>query len=119
MIFFKQIFTWWNRQTLGTMILTIFTGRFKGKDQLGNKYYENRKGKRWVIYSGVIDASKIPPEWHLWIHFLTNKVPDNSSTKYEWEKEHQPNMTGTESAYRPKKIIESKDIKKKYETWKI
>jgi len=118
MIFFKQIFTWWNRQTLGTMILTIFTGRFKGKDQFGNKYYQNKGGKRWVIYKGTIDSSKIPPEWYLWIHFLTNKVPDNLSKQYEWEKKHQPNMTGTKYAYRPKKIIESKNVEKKYETWK-
>ena len=37
--------------------------------------------------------------------------------KYSWEKKHEPNLTGTHKAYRPKKIIESKNIKKKYETW--
>ena len=66
--FFKKIFTWWNQDTFGTRIQTIFSGKFKGKDNFGNKYYENKKGKRWVIYSDEIDASKIPVEWYSWIH---------------------------------------------------
>ena len=57
--FFKQIFVWWNQQTLGTRIQTILFGKFVGKDSFGNKYYENKSGKRWVIYKGEIDATKI------------------------------------------------------------
>ena len=56
---FKKIFIWWNQETLGTKLKTIFTGNFVGSDSLGNKYYMNKAGKRWVIYSGEIDASKI------------------------------------------------------------
>jgi len=33
-------------------------GKFVGSDSTGNKYYESKAGKRWVIYSGEIDASK-------------------------------------------------------------
>ena len=44
--FFKQIFVWWNQQTLGTRIQTILFGKFVGKDSFGNKYYENKNGKR-------------------------------------------------------------------------
>ena len=55
--FFKQLFVWWNQQTLGTRIETLMLGKLKGKDSLGNKYYENKSGKRWVIYNGEIDAS--------------------------------------------------------------
>ena len=40
----KQIFTWWNRQTLGTFLKTIFFGKFVGKDTFGNKYYKSKKG---------------------------------------------------------------------------
>ena len=58
--FFKQIFVWWNQQTLGTRIQTILFGKFVGKDSFGNKYYQNKSGKRWVIYNGEIDATKIP-----------------------------------------------------------
>ena len=32
----KEIFTWWNRQTLGTRINTIIFGRLKGEDSFGN-----------------------------------------------------------------------------------
>ena len=48
--FFKQIFIWWNRQTFGTRIQTFFSGKFVGQDSFGNKYYENKSGKRWIIY---------------------------------------------------------------------
>ena len=119
MNFLKQIFTWWNRQTIGTMILTIFSGKLKGIDEFGNKYYESKSGKRWVIYKNVIEASNIPPKWFSWIHFTSKKLPDSNYKKYFWEKKHLPNLTGTNKAYRPKKIIEGSTIKKKYETWKV
>ena len=117
--FLKQIFTWWNRSTFGTMILTILFGKHKGTDEFGNKYYQSKAGKRWVIYKGTVEASKIPPEWYSWIHFLNDKIPEKIQKKYTWEKKHTPNLTGTKEAYRPGKIVENKNIKKKYETWKI
>ena len=100
------------------MILTIFSGKLKGIDEFGNKYYESRSGKRWVIYKDVVEASNIPPNWYSWIHFTSNKLPVPNQKKYYWEKKYVPNLTGTNKAYRPKKITESK-ICKKYETWKI
>ena len=115
----KQIFTWWNRQTIGTMILTFFSGKLKGTDEFGNKYYESKSGRRWVIYEKTVEASNIPSNWHNWIHFTNNKLPVANQKKYFWEKRHVSNLTGTNEAYRPKKIIENKTIKKKYETWKI
>ena len=48
---FKKIFTWWNRDTLGTRLKTILFGKFVGKDSFGNRYYESKNGKRWVIYN--------------------------------------------------------------------
>ena len=48
----------------------------------GNKYYESKKGKRWVIYyADEIDASKIPVEWYSWIHFTPNKIEKNHEFK--------------------------------------
>ena len=115
--FFKKIFTWWNRDTLGTRIKTIFTGKFVGKDNFGNKYYQNKQGKRWVIYSGEIDSSKIPVEWYSWMHFTPNKIEKTHNfKKYDWQKPHQPNLTGTEKAYYPYK--EKDATKKKYKAWK-
>ena len=114
---FKKIFTWWNQDTFGTRIKTILTGKFVGKDSFGNKYYENKKGKRWVIYNGEIDASKIPVEWYSWIHFTQNKIEKKHDfQKYEWQKPHQHNLTGTNNSYYPYK--NKNVLKKKYKSWK-
>ena len=118
--FFKQIFTWWNRQTFATFIYTLFTGKLIGADEFGNKYYTNSKKKRWVIYKNRTESSSIPPEWHLWIHFLTEKKPANDIKKFPWQKKHEENLTGTQKAYKPEGSLSSESIKsmKKYETWK-
>ena len=79
--FVKQIFTWWNHQTLGTRIYTIIFGKFKGSDYFGNKYYQNKSGKRWIIYNGEVDATKIPNEWYSWMHYLNNKIEHNHEIK--------------------------------------
>jgi len=114
---FKKIFTWWNRDTFGTRLQTIFFGKFVGKDSFGNKYYESKKGKRWVIYAGEIDASKIPVEWFSWIHFTPNKIEKNPAVKkYDWQKSHKPNLTGTKDAYFPNKKKDA--LEKKYKSWK-
>ncbi len=113
----KQFFTWWYRQTFGTFLKTLFFGKFVGKDELGNKYYKNKKDERWVVYSKNIDASKITSDWFLWMHHTINEPPNNKQEKYSWQKKHSENLTGTNKAYKPNKIINSNQ-KKKYETWK-
>ena len=119
--FFKQIFIWWHRQTPGTFLYTLFTGKLIGIDDFGNKYYSNFKGKRWVIYKNKVESSKIPPEWHLWIHFLTNEKPLANTIKFKWQKEHEENLTGTAKAYKPDGSLasDSKKNAKKYDTWKF
>ena len=118
--FLKQIFTWWNRQTIGTFIYTLFTGKLAGRDEFGNKYYSNSKGKRWVIYKDKVEASKIPPEWHLWIHFLKKNIPLKNMDKFLWQKKYEENLTGTKKAHKPEGSLtsDSKKSMKKYETWK-
>ena len=118
--FFKQLFTWWNRQTLGTFIYTVVFGKFVGKDEFENKYYTNSSGKRWVIYNDIVESSKIPAEWHSWIHFMNDKLPIENFKKYDWQKKHEENMTGTKSAYKPEGSLSEKEKKdlKRYETWK-
>jgi|TARA_B110000240_G_scaffold50730_1_gene58003 NADH:ubiquinone oxidoreductase subunit len=111
------IFTWWNRQTFGTFLKTLFFGIFVGKDELGNKYYKNKKNERWVIYSADIEATKITSSWFMWIHHTIDKIPNNNERKYLWQKEHLENKTGTKESYRPTKIKKDDKIKK-YETWK-
>jgi len=119
--FFKMVFTWWNRQTIGTFIYTLFTGKFVDKDEFGNKYYKNLKGKRWVIYKNDVESTKIPPEWHAWIHYVIPNKPSVNSKKFSWQKKYEENLTGTKKSYKPEGSLASSTKKnmKKYETWKI
>ncbi len=112
----SQIFTWWNKQTVGTFLKTLFTGKLVGKDKFGNKYYRNKRDERWVIYSSDIEASKITSEWFMWIHHTVDKPPTDNKP-YFWQKEHLENLTGTENAYKPNKIKKD-DSFKKYNVWK-
>ncbi len=115
--FIKEILTWWNRQTIGTRLHTIFFGKFVGEDEFGNKYYENKKRKkRWVIYKGEIEATKIPVEWYSWMHSIKNKIEDTHDLKkYDWQLKHSSNLTGTDKAYNPQKNQDAN--KKKYKSW--
>jgi len=119
--FLKLIFTWWNRQTLGTFIYTFFLGKYVGLDEFGNKYYSNSKDKRWVIYKNNVESSKISSEWYLWIHFLSNEKPSNKEHRYLWQKQRKQNLTGTKEAYKPEGSLsrDSKRNLKKYDTWKF
>ena len=113
----KQIFTWWNHQTLGTRLTIFFFGKLVGKDSFGNKYYQTKKGKRFLIYNGEVDDSKIPNEWYSWMHFTPNKIENiHELKKFEWQKQSKPNLTGSNDAYSPKDNTDA--IKKKYKTWK-
>ena len=114
---FKIIFTWWNKQTLGTYLKTLFFGIYVGKDEFGNRYYKSKKNERWVIYSSEIEATKITSEWYLWMHHTTNILPNEKDKKHLWQKKHSENKTGTKESYKPIKIKKEQNLKK-YETWK-
>jgi NADH dehydrogenase len=48
---------------------------------------------------------------------MNNKIEnDHNLKKYDWQKEHLPNQTGSENSYHPKK--HNNVIKKKYKSWK-
>ena len=105
---FKIIFTWWNKQTLGTFLKTLFTGIYVGKDEFGNKYYKNKKNERWVIYSKDIEATKITSDWYLWMHHTIDKIPEsNDQIKYSWQKNHLENQTGTKNSFKSFKNTKS------------
>ena len=124
MKFLLQFFTWWNGQTLGTRFYTWRKGELVGEDQDGNKYYRDRSGKRrWVIYNGLADASRVSPDWHGWLHHTVDTLPhEEDYTAREWQKPHRPNMTGTPQAYRPAGSIltpaERPAATGDYEAWK-
>ena len=100
----KIIFTWWNRQTFGTFLKTLFSGKYVGKDEFGNKYYKNKEDERWVVYSREIEATKITSDWFMWMHHTLDKIPEDNKKKYLWQKDHSENKTGTKDAYKPIKI---------------
>jgi len=62
--FLKIIFTWWNGQTIGTFLNTLFFGKLVGIDDSKNKYYVDSKDRRWVIFNSEVEATKIPPKFH-------------------------------------------------------
>ncbi|HLY54392.1 MAG TPA: NADH:ubiquinone oxidoreductase subunit NDUFA12 [Stellaceae bacterium] len=100
--------------TIGTRLFTWWRGELVGSDGAGNRYYRERKRaplvkgggmesreRRWVLYKGEPEASKVPPEWHGWLHHITDDLPDPSAARRPWQKPHLPNQTGTAHAYRP------------------
>jgi NADH:ubiquinone oxidoreductase subunit len=88
--------------TIGTRLMTWWKGERVGEDQFGNHYYKAKRGhRRWVVYRGRAEASKVPPQWHAWLHYTIDAVPGGDGGGPEWERQHQPNLTGTEHAYHP------------------
>ena len=91
--------------TIGTFLFTLARGNQVGADEFGNRYYVERRARkgmrqrRWVRYRGINEASKVPPEWHAWLHY-THDAPIEAK-RADWQKSHLPNMTGTANAYRP------------------
>ena len=106
--FFKKIFTWWDGATVGTSLSVWRYGNKVGTDSLGNTYYLSKKGdKRWVVYNGSNDASRIPPEWYSWMHHQIDGLPDDVlPPPQKFQKPPRPNMTGTPEAYRPSGALE-------------
>ncbi len=112
--FLLRLFTWWNGQTFGTQLWTALYGEFVGEDEFGNRYYRTKGGKidpalgierRWVIYSGIAEASTVPPSWFGWLHHTVDLPPTQEKPKpYRWEKPHRPNLTGTAGCTSPQRI---------------
>ncbi len=99
----RAIFIWWRGPTLGTLLATLFTGQHVGEDKFGNRYYESKKGRRWVIYNGTVEASRIPPDWHGWLHKTFKEPPTTAPFPAKgWEREHQPNLSGTRAPIIPR-----------------
>ncbi len=99
--------------SLGTRLYTWLKGEEVGRDRFGNRFFREkgggkvhadsiRKERRWVMYEGEVEASRVPPEWHAWLHHtIAEPPPPGDPVRRPWEKEHRPNLTGTGEAYRP------------------
>ncbi len=122
MKFLLQLLIWWNGQTLGTRLYTWRKGQLVGEDEDGNKFYQSKDGKkRWVIYVGEVEATKISAEWYGWLHHMFDNNPVNDPLPHkDWELPNQENQSGTPNAYRPKGSIlapKPADLGTDYEAW--
>lgn len=113
MKFLAKIFTWWNGATIGTLLHSWRHGEHVGTDAQGNRYYRSRRKssdgreRRWVIYDGSNDASRVPPEWHGWLHGAFDDVPESYLPPARiWEADYTPNATGTPAAYLPQGALQ-------------
>lgn len=120
---FKNMFTWWEGASLGTALFSWRNGRRVGSDSLGNVYFQARKdGRRWVIYNGSNDSSRVPPEWFSWLHHQIEGLPDDALPPApKFLKAATPNLTGTPLAYRPSGAMERGGVRQAasgdYEAW--
>jgi NADH:ubiquinone oxidoreductase subunit len=111
--FLSKIFTWWDGATIGTSLFSALNGERVGTDAQGNEYYRSKKKsgdgreRRWVIYNGANDASRVPSEWHGWLHHSYDELPESHLPPAKiWEVDYTPNPTGTSGAYRPQGALE-------------
>lgn len=121
MNFLLSFLTWWNGQTLNTRFYTWTKGVKVGEDDQGNRYFQSRDGKRrWVIYNGEMEASRVPTDWHGWLHHTFNDLPTDKPLRHKaWEKPHHENLTGTPAAYAPagSQRLAAPADRRDYEAW--
>jgi NADH:ubiquinone oxidoreductase subunit len=89
--------------TVRTRFFTWLNGEQVGTDPLGNRYFRHKKAgdrRRWVLFNGEAEASRVPPEWHAWLHYTTDEFP-RPGQNLPWQRPHQENLTGTPEAYKP------------------
>ena len=113
--------TWWNGQTLNTQLYTWRKGVKVGQDEQGNTYYRSRDDeRRWVIFNGESEASRVSPEWHGWLHHTWKQTPVDAPLKHKsWEKPHSENLTGSALAYAPLGSLRQTQpvARQDYEAW--
>ncbi len=125
---FGKLFTWWDGATIGTLWWSFKNGEQVGTDGQGNKYYrtksskEGQKERRWVMYDGANDASRVPAEWHGWLHGSYDELPESHLPEPKiWEVDYEPNATGTADAYLPAGALQRGGKRAKatgdYEAW--
>lgn len=123
-----RFFIWWREATVGTLFDIKRRSKLIGSDEYGNIYYEDKKPsvsgrhKRYVIYKGLAEPSKVPADWHGWLHHTFENPPTVEPLRRQnWEIDHSPNMTGTPYAEKPTGSLSKRGIRQKadsdYEAW--
>lgn len=74
-----------------------------GQDAYGNYYYKNKYDRRWVIYKGAPEGSKVPSLWNAWLHHTVQGTPVEK--RHDWERPHLPNLTGTMYTYKARSTV--------------
>lgn len=122
------LFTWWNGAAAGARFTIFQRAKKVGEDDFGNRYFEERRvslegrKRRYVVYNGYADASRVPSDWHGWLHHTFEDPPTAAPLlRKAWEKDHKPNLTGTVHAYRPPGSLAHGGVREKakvdYEAW--
>ena len=125
---FAKLFTWWHGSTLGALFDIKRRSDLVGEDDFGNRYFQDRKAsiegrqRRYVVYKGLAEPSKVPPDWHGWLHYTFDEPPtERPLLKRAWEKPHKPNYTGTLEAYKPSGSLDRTGERQRtvgdYESW--
>ena len=78
--------------------LDVAVWRIGRPGRAGQSYYRTKGGKidptlgferRWVVYNGYAEATKVPPSWHGWLHHTVDVAPtEETYMSREWEKPH-------------------------------
>ena len=129
LLFIKRLFSWWDGATLGALFDIGRRARRIGEDDYGNAYFEekrpslNGRPRRYVVYKGYADPSRVPADWHGWLHYTIEQPPTKAPLKRQpWELDHKPNLTGTIYAYHPKGSLWREGPRAEatgdYEAWK-
>ncbi|VDK42475.1 unnamed protein product [Anisakis simplex] len=97
-------------------------GTLVGEDKFGHKYYENNEyympRNRWVEFPEYkwleYDATQVPPEWHRWLHHMTDKTPiEDPPVERKWILTHEENL----SIFDDKKFIPYSTTRAKITGW--
>jgi len=123
-----SVIGWWKNATVGARFDIGRRAVLIGEDEWGNKFFEEKKPslenrkRRYVIYNGPAEASRVSADWHGWLHHTFDKPPtEDPLPKNDYETAHQPNLTGTLLAYKPKGSLARNDERSKsssdYEAW--
>lgn len=97
----ESLWQWWT-------ISDPKVGRLVGKDEFGNRYYENTeeafpRDRYWIPGQWNWDASQVPAGWHNWLSRQVD-VPPNSPesklTKPIYQAKFQENLTMGPGAYK-------------------
>lgn len=92
-----------------------------GRDAAGNQYYQeilkgsSRHPRRWVLYHGLPEATKVSSEWYNWMRHISATPPGGQNPlRYSWQQPYLPNLTGTKKAHR---FRVAKYLSQKYRSW--